>query len=113
NLTAGWTMFARADVIYTDKMYASQANITHTGSGTKLNLRVGVTTGKFRAELYCLNCTDDRQPKGLQYLFDLSGISGAFGSVPDGIGNGRGLSIALADKALFGLRASYTFGGGD
>lgn len=113
SLRAGWTLFARADVIYTDKMYASQANITHTGSGTKLNLRAGVTTGKFRAELYCLNCTDDRQPKGLQYLFDFSGISGAFGDVPGGLGNGRGLSIALADKAMVGFRASYTFGGGD
>ncbi|SVC35188.1 uncharacterized protein METZ01_LOCUS288042, partial [marine metagenome] len=84
SLNGRWSMFARADAIYTDKMYASQANVTHTGSGTKLNLRIGVETDKLRAELYCLNCTDDRQPKGLQYLFDLSGISGAFGSVPDG-----------------------------
>ena len=113
SLSGRWSMFARADAIYTDKMYASQANVTHTGSGTKLNLRIGVETDKLRAELYCLNCTDDRQPKGLQYLFDLSGISGAFGSVPDGIGNGRGLSVALADKMMIGIRASYTFGGGD
>lgn len=111
NFSNGWGFFARADVIYTDKMYASQANITHTGSGTKLNLRIGLEINNFTAEVYCLNCTDDRQPKGLQYLFDLSGISGAFGSVPEGIGNARGLSVALADKQMFGFRASYTFGG--
>ena len=111
-LKAEWDLFARGDLIYTGKMYASQANLTHTGSGNKLNLRLGIASDRIKAELYCINCTDDDQPKGLQALFDFSGISGGFGDRGAGIGNARALSVALADKRQVGVRFSYAFGGG-
>ncbi len=109
SLNSGHGLFARADLIYTGKMYASQANLAHTGDGTKLNLGIGVNSDRYTVELYCRNCTDDDQPKGLQALFDFSGISGAFGDRAAGIGGARGLSVALADKREIGLRASYNF----
>ena len=43
-LSADRDLFARADMIYTGKMYASNAMLAHTGSGQKLNLRVGLDT---------------------------------------------------------------------
>ncbi|GIT34785.1 MAG: hypothetical protein Ct9H300mP4_11040 [Gammaproteobacteria bacterium] len=83
-------------MIYTGKMYASNAMLAHTGSGQKLNLRVGLDTEKYRVELYCVNCTDDDQPKGLQQMYDLSGITG-------GLVTGQ-LLLAVLDSFLFRLQ---------
>ena len=102
-------VFARIDTIYTGKMYASNAMHAHTGSGTKFNLRGGFETDAYRVELYCTNCLDDSQPKGLQQLYDLSGITGGFGDGAITAGGMRVVSIALADKRTVGIRASYKF----
>jgi len=102
-------VFARIDAIYTGKMYASNAMLAHTGSGTKFNLRGGLETDSYRIEMYVTNLFDDSQPKGLQQLYDLSGITGGFG---DGVTQAAGpriVSIALADKRTVGIRASYKF----
>ena len=108
-LSADRDLFARADLIYTGKMYASNAMLAHTGSGQKLNLRVGLDTEKYRVELYCVNCTDDDQPKGLQQMYDLSGITGGFGDGAVTAAGPRLLSVSLADKRQIGVRASLKF----
>jgi len=108
-LGADMDLFARMDLLYTGKMYASNAMLAHTGEGTKINLRTGIETDNYRLEVYCTNCFDDDQPKGLQQMYDLSGITGGFG---DGVTTAAGpriLSVSLADKRVFGVRASYTF----
>jgi iron complex outermembrane receptor protein len=107
--TADREVFARIDTIYTGKMWASNAMHAHTGSGTKFNLRGGFETDSYRVELYCTNCFDDSQPKGLQQLYDLSGITGGFGDGAVTAGGMRVVSIALADKRTVGIRASYKF----
>ena len=107
--TADREVFARIDTIYTGKMWASNAMHAHTGSGTKFNLRGGFETDAYRVELYCTNCFDDSQPKGLQQLYDLSGITGGFGDGAVTAGGMRVVSIALADKRTVGIRASYKF----
>jgi len=96
------------DAIYTGKMYASNAMVAHTGSGTKLNLRAGVETDKYRIEAFCTNCSNDDQPKGLQAMWDLSGITGEMGGGATAAGP-RVLTIALADKRVIGIRAAYKF----
>ena len=96
-------------MIYTGKMYASNAMLAHTGSGQKLNLRVGLDTEKYRIELYCVNCTDDDQPKGLQQMYDLSGITGGFGDGAVTAAGPRLLSVSLADKRAIGIRAALKF----
>jgi len=107
-IDADKTGFARMDAIYTGKMYASNAMVAHTGSGTKLNLRAGVETDKYRIEAFCTNCSNDDQPKGLQAMWDLSGITGEMGGGETAAGP-RVLTIALADKRVIGIRASYKF----
>ena len=107
--TADREVFARIDTIYTGKMWASNAMHAHTGSGTKFNVRGGFETDAYRVELYCTNCFDDSQPKGLQQLYDLSGITGGFGDGAVTAGGMRVVSIALADKRTVGIRASYKF----
>ena len=102
------TRFARMDYIYTGKMYASNAMLAHTGSGAKINLRTGIETDKYRLEAFCTNCFNDNQPKGLQAMWDLSGISGAMGGGATAAGP-RVLTVALADKRVIGIRASYKF----
>jgi len=108
-LGAASDLFARMDVLYTGKMYASNAMLAHTGEGMKVNLRSGIETDNYRLEVYCTNCFEDDQPKGLQQMYDLSGITGGFG---DGVTTAAGpriLSVSLADKRVIGIRASYTF----
>jgi iron complex outermembrane receptor protein len=100
--------FARADVIYTGKMYASNAMLAHTGTGTKVNVRGGLDTDRYRVELFCTNCFEDEQPKGLQAMWDLSGITGGFGDAPAAAGP-RIMAISLPDKRVFGVRASIKF----
>ena len=103
------TRFTRMDYIYTGKMYASNAMLAHTGSGAKLNLRTGIETDQYRVEAYCTNCFNDNQPKGLQQMYDLSGITGGFGDGAVTAAGPRLLSISLADKRAIGVRASYKF----
>ena len=106
---AAGEFFARADVIYTGKMYASNAMLAHTGTGQRINLRTGLDTDTYRLELFCTNCFEDEQPKGLQAMWDLSGITGGFG---DGVTTAAGpriLAMSLPDKRVFGVRASVKF----
>jgi len=90
-------------------MYASNAMHAYTGSGSKINLRGGFDTENYRIEAYVTNLFDDNQPKGLQQLYDLSGITGGFGDGAVTAGGMRVVSIALADKRTIGVRASYKF----
>jgi hypothetical protein len=83
--------------------------LAHTGSGAKLNLRAGIETDQYRVEAYCTNCFNDNQPKGLQQMYELSGITGGFGDGAVTAAGPRLLSIALADKRAIGVRASYKF----
>ena len=106
---AAGEFFARVDVIYTGKMYASNAMLAHTGTGQRINLRTGLDTDQYRLELFCTNCFEDEQPKGLQAMWDLSGITGGFG---DGVTTAAGpriLAMSLPDKRVFGVRASVKF----
>ena len=108
-VSADREMFARLDYIYTGKMYASNAMLAHTGSGSKFNLRVGIETDNVRVEAYVVNLFDDNQPKGLQQMYDLSGITGGFGDGMVTAAGPRLLSISLADKRAVGVKASYKF----
>ena len=101
--------FARADVIYTGKMYASNAMLAHTGTGVRVNLRSGLDAGPYRVELFCTNCFEDEQPKGLQAMWDLSGITGGFGDGATTAAGPRILAMSLPDKRVFGVRASVSF----
>ena len=103
------TRFARIDYLYTGSMYASNAMLAYTGSGAKINLRAGQETDNYRIEAYCTNCFNDNQPKGLQQMYDLSGITGGFGDGAVTAAGPRVLSVALADKRVIGIRASYKF----
>ena len=105
---AAGEFFARADVIYTGKMYASNAMLAHTGTGQRINLRTGLDTDTYRLELFCTNCFEDEQPKGLQAMWDLSGISGEMGGGETAAGP-RILAMSLPDKRVFGVRASVKF----
>ena len=106
---AAGEFFARADLIYTGKMYASNAMLAHTGTGQRINFRTGLDTDQYRLELFCTNCFEDEQPKGLQAMWDLSGISGEMG---DGVTTAAGpriLAMSLPDKRVIGVRASVKF----
>jgi len=89
-------------------MYASNAMLAHTGTGQRINLRTGLDTDTYRLELFCTNCFEDEQPKGLQAMWDLSGITGEMGGGDTAAGP-RILAMSLPDKRVFGVRASVKF----
>jgi len=98
NLTEEYDWFGRVDFIYTGNRWATDANVTGTGSASRVNLRVGVDNDVLRVEAYGTNIFDDRTFTGFQRLTEF-----AFGS-------GRSfLSAALPDKPTYGVRASYKF----
>ena len=96
-----WDWFLRSDYIYRGTTFATNANITETGSAHRINVRGGLESGDLRVELYVNNLFNDRTPSSLQALFDLSGISGFIGA--------RVLAVGLPDKRAWGVRSSYSF----
>ncbi|MDG2320956.1 MAG: TonB-dependent receptor [Rhodospirillaceae bacterium] len=98
SLTEDYDWFGRVDFIYTGNRWATDANVTGTGSASRVNVRVGVEDDALRVELYGTNIFDDRTFTGFQRLTEFA------------FGGGRSfLSAALPDKPTYGVRASYKF----
>ena len=88
--------FIRGDVIYTGKIFDSEANIAWLAPSTRMNLRLGVQRGKTSLEVYGNNVTDNRTPSSLARNTDsLTGTNA--------------ISVSLADKATYGVRFKTQF----
>ena len=99
-----WVGSARADYIFTGKMFDSEANLAWTAPSSKVNLRFGLEKGDYRFELYGTNIFNDENATSLartpQTLFTATGAAA---------GMSQGITVSLADKPTFGLRASVRF----
>jgi iron complex outermembrane receptor protein len=58
----GWDWFARADYIYTSKMFGQVANFTILGDRNILNTRIGVQNEAFTVSAFVDNLLDDTTP---------------------------------------------------
>ena len=98
SLTDEYDWFGRVDYIFTGNRWATDANVTGTGSSHRVNLRVGVENDVLRLEAFGTNIFNDRTFTGFQRLTGFA------------FGGGRSfLSAALPDKPSYGVRASYKF----
>ncbi|MFO1426171.1 MAG: TonB-dependent receptor [Steroidobacteraceae bacterium] len=103
-LFGDWKGDARADYIYTGKIYESEANLAWTAPTSRVNLRFGLERDDLRIEFYGTNVFNDRTATSLartaQSLFSATGAT---------IGTAQGITVSLADKPTFGVRASVRF----
>lgn len=92
--------FLRGDYIWNSGTWATDANLTETGSMDRVNIRAGIQRDALRIELYGTN------------IFDNDTITG-FQNLPDFATNGgrRQLSAGLPEPRTLGVRAIYRFGG--
>jgi len=88
--------FVRADYLYTGRIYDTEANVSWIGPSSKVNLRMGVSRGGTRVEIYGTNVFDDRTPS-------------AFSRNTDTLTGRNGIVVSLPDKATFGVRVNTTF----
>jgi iron complex outermembrane recepter protein len=99
-----WTGRARVDYIYAGRIYESEANLAWTAPSSRVNLRFGVERDNLRVELYGTNVFDDDTPTSLartaQSVFSATGVT---------IATPSAITVSLADRAAWGLRASYGF----
>ncbi|WP_159982020.1 MULTISPECIES: TonB-dependent receptor [unclassified Novosphingobium] len=95
--------FVRMDAIYTDRIYATEANLAYIPQNVKVNLRVGAKLDKIRLEAFATNLFDNRTPSSLARVgYNEYGATGTSRSV-------SGIVVSLADPRTVGVRASIDF----
>ena len=100
----GW--FTRLDLRYEDEQFMDRYETGFLPSTTKLNLRAGISTDKFRVEAYVQNLTDEDTPLGAQYEPGRLEVTQATGLVG---GGAVGLNVAAAYPREVGVKFTYNF----
>lgn len=98
NNGAEW--YLRADLLHTGSSYATDANVTETGSSNRVNMRYGIVKDNLRLELVGENLTNDKTFTNYQFLID-------FAYLPPSVN--RVLTGGLPDLRYYGLKATYSF----
>lgn len=95
--------FVRMDAVYTDRIYATEANLAYIPQNVKVNLRVGAKVDNIRLEAFATNLFDNRTPSSLaRVAYNEYGPTGTTRSV-------SGIIVSLADPRTVGVRASIDF----
>lgn len=102
-LTDNLGYLLRADATYTGKAYTDETNFAWYTPGTRVNLRAGLETEAWRAELYVLNVTDNDNYLAASRFSDFS-----TGTLL-GFSRNQGLAVTPAEKRTVGMRLSYRF----
>lgn len=92
--------FLRSDLVYRSKVYATEANLAHTGSLTNVQLRTGLESDMWSAEVYARNIFDDDTPQRI-------GINTEFVNFP--FSAPTVVSLIPSRGQQFGVRLSYDF----
>jgi iron complex outermembrane receptor protein len=99
-----WDGFARADYLYTGKIYDTESNLAWLEPSSTVNLRLGLQRDQYRVEIYGTNVTNEKVPTSLartnQTIFSPTGAT---------VGQSQGITVSLPDKPVYGVRASVTF----
>lgn len=101
-LTADLDYVLRADATYAGKTFTDETNFAWIKPGTKVNVRAGVESDAWRAELYVLNVTDNDEYLSAARFSDFS--AGYFG-----FASNQGVAVTPAEKRTIGVRFSYEF----
>lgn len=96
-LRDSYNWYVGADAIYVGGKFPTTANLVTTGSQHLVNARIGVENDTLRLELWGKNIFNDLTPDQMFNAFDYDTFTP------------RALSIGLAKKATWGVRANYKF----
>ena len=99
-LESGNDFFARGDLINQGSTWMTNANVTSTPAYSVFNLRVGLQSDTWRAEVYANNLLDKKGYSNLQLFPDLSGLSGPFT---------RGIMAGMIQQRSYGIRTTFDF----
>jgi iron complex outermembrane receptor protein len=99
-LTGRMDWFLRGDYIWNSGTWATDANLTETGSMDRVNIRAGIQRDALRFEFYGTNIFDNDTITGFQHLPDFATNGG-----------NRQMSAGLPEPRTLGVRAIYRFGG--
>ncbi len=100
NTSMDW--FARADWFYQGKRFGDEGNLVFADAGSQINVRAGIQTDRYRAELFVRNLTDDDTPTAINRFRDLSFATPLFDF------STFGYQVGLRDRRQVGLRFSLT-----
>ncbi|WP_336967436.1 TonB-dependent receptor [Sphingobium aromaticiconvertens] len=95
-----WTGIVRIDYIYTGKQYATAANVAWINSASRVNIRIGASTGKYTLELFGRNIFDDKTPSNVLRNTNPNG------SVAQGLNT---IVLAAPERATIGVRGAVRF----
>ena len=99
-MESGNDFFARGDLIRQGSTWMTNANVTSTPAYSVFNLRVGLQSDTWRAEVYANNLLDKKGYSNLQLFPDLSGLSGPFT---------RGIMAGMIQQRSIGIRTTFDF----
>jgi iron complex outermembrane receptor protein len=99
-MSNGTEWYLRADLLHTGSSYATDANVTETGSSNRVNMRYGIIKDNLRLELVGENLTNDKTFTNYQFLID-------FAYLPPSVN--RVLTGGLPDLRYYGVKATYSF----
>ena len=99
-MSNGTEWYLRADLLHTGSSFATDANVTETGSSNRVNMRYGIVKDNLRLELVGENLTNDKTFTNYQFLID-------FAYLPPSVN--RVLTGGLPDLRYYGVKATYSF----
>lgn len=99
-MSNGVEWYLRTDLLHTGSSYATDANVTETGSSNRVNMRYGIVKDNLRLELVGENLTNDKTFTNYQFLID-------FAYLPPSVN--RVLTGGLPDLRYYGVKATYSF----
>ncbi|MDX2223804.1 MAG: TonB-dependent receptor, partial [Rhodospirillaceae bacterium] len=73
DLSGDWDWFIRGDIQYQSGMWADEFNFAKTYPAWNSNLHIGVENENINFEVFCRNCTDDKEPLRFVRFSDLRG----------------------------------------
>lgn len=95
-----WNWFARGDVQFQSGMYVDEFNFGKSYPRWTSNLHIGMENENFNVEVFCRNCTDNREPERFVRFSDLRG-PGATNTTNQSIGHQPRIPFQVGVRVVY------------
>jgi len=99
-ISGKWRFNGRADMVYTGKQYATEANVAYLKAGERVNATIGVDNGAYKIELFVRNLNDSKVPSNILRNANPNSLATQGSNL---------IVLAAPDRRTFGIRGSLTF----
>jgi outer membrane receptor protein involved in Fe transport len=100
-LAGGYEWFAGATGLYRSRRYLDESNLNYLPEFYRVNLRLGIESGRYQLMAYVDNALDGDEVTNGQRVVDLGN--------PDGFAPGRAYFLHLPQPRVYGLRLQASF----